>query len=72
MPYQPILYYIVTSEGLKYDSSLTNTINKRIYGKYYGYDDSEKNLLFPVAVYRPLEREWKRIRNARKLSLNAF
>ena len=44
MPYLPILVYEYTDTGITIDSVTTKKINVRVYGKFYGYDYSEKYL----------------------------
>jgi hypothetical protein len=40
--YSPILYYSITKTGLKLDSALTKQQNEMIYGKFFGFEFSER------------------------------
>ena len=70
--YEPILYYKLTDLGLILDSTMTRSANKRIYGKFYGYEPTEEKSFPAARVNRRFASEWKRIKNARKLTLNGF
>lgn len=56
--YNPILYYSVTKNGLKLDSLLTKERNVFIYGKFHGYDFSEK-IEVPASVSKAFDAEIK-------------
>lgn len=42
--YNPILYYKITNQGIDLDSTLTIRMNKKIWGEFYGFEQSEKLL----------------------------
>jgi hypothetical protein len=58
--YNPILYYSVTTTGLKLDSLLTRQRNEMIYGKFYGFSFSENDEQ-PTSVTEKFEQELKLI-----------
>ncbi len=58
--YNPILYYSVTTTGLKLDSTLTRERNEMIYGNFYGFSFNENDEQ-PISVLEKFEQELKRI-----------
>ena len=42
--YNPTLYYKDTEQGIDLDSTLTIKMNKKIWGEFYGFEQSEKLL----------------------------
>ena len=60
--YNPILYYSVTTIGLKLDSLLTKQRNEMIYGKFYGFSFSE-NYEQPKSAAEKFGQELKLINN---------
>jgi hypothetical protein len=42
MPYVPILVYEYTDWGITLDTVETKNVNRRVYGKFYGFEYSEK------------------------------
>ena len=54
--YNPILYYSVTSNGLRLDSLLTKQRNEMIYGVFYGFSFSETHEQ-PARVIEKFEKE---------------
>jgi hypothetical protein len=48
-PYNPLLYYKLSSSGFLLDTATTIRVNRSIYGKFYGFDFSES-----IAI--PMER----------------
>jgi hypothetical protein len=40
--YNPILYYQITNQEIDMDSTLTIKMNKKIWGEFYGFEQSEK------------------------------
>jgi len=70
--YLPILFYKVTHEGLNLDSAMTRIYNKSVYGKFYGFEPSEKLSFLLRTIDRRSTKEWKKMESARKLNLNAY
>jgi len=58
--YNPILYYSLTTEGLKLDSLMTRERNEMIYGNFYGFSYSEE-FEIPISVIDKFDEELKRI-----------
>ncbi len=63
--YNPILYYQLTDDGLKLDSTLTIEKNTVIYGKFSGYKFTEA-VIVPTSTFQAHEAEVKRIEAKRK------
>ena len=70
--YNPILYYKITGAGLTLDSAMTTSIDRRIYGKFYGFDMDNEQYFPAEKALRAFTNEQKRIDKARKLPLNGF
>ncbi len=58
--YNPILYYRLTSSGLKLDSALTKQRNISIYSDFKGYRFNEK-IVMPASVINKFNNEITRI-----------
>jgi len=54
--YNPIIYYTKTNLGFKIDSALTKKRNKKIYGKFYGFEFND-NLELPKEVITDFNKE---------------
>jgi hypothetical protein len=52
--YNPIIYYELNQNGINLDSSLTISINKEIYGNFYGFQYNEK-----VEIKTSASKKWK-------------
>ena len=52
--YNPIIYYELNQNGINLDSSLTISINKEIYGNFYGFEYNEK-----VEIRTSASKKWK-------------
>jgi hypothetical protein len=63
--YNPILYYQLTDDGLKLDSTLTIGKNTMIYGKFSGYKFTEA-VIVPTSTFQAYEAEVKRIEAKRE------
>lgn len=60
--YNPILYFKITTTGLKLDSLLTKERNEVIYGQFYGFEFSKKTEM-SISVYENFRKELNRIAN---------
>ncbi len=61
MPYSPIVYYELHSDGMRIDSTLTEERNAFIYGRFYGYEYREDQHQ-PLTRMKFYELETKRIK----------
>lgn len=61
-PYNPLLYYEQTPDGIKLDSALTIFRNKVIYGEFYGFSYDEKRSFLHLVQRERIKEEIDRIR----------
>jgi hypothetical protein len=60
--YEPIMFYEFTTEGIQLDKTLTISKNKRIYGKFYGYEINENLDFYSPKILQKLNLEISRIK----------
>jgi hypothetical protein len=58
--YNPIIYYEITKEGIVIDSLTTIIENRKIYGNFYGFDDTNE-IEFPYKENDKFSKEIERI-----------
>lgn len=59
--YNPINFYELSKDGLALDSSLTITVNQKIYGGFYGYRFNV-NMEMPIGVLKKFDEEIEKIK----------
>lgn len=59
--YNPIIFYTLSTNGLVLDSSLTITVNRQIYGDFYGYHYNSNNEM-PISVVKKFDETINKIK----------